>query len=59
MLRFGPHAHSTRLAILLDKFPETRPGIIPTNEFDCLVLTQMSRKYVIVLVMENTEMEIM
>src|ERR1700678_1060104 len=58
MLRFGLHADSTRFAVLLDEFTESRPGIFMSNEINCLVLTRVSGKYVIVFETENAESEI-
>ena len=53
------HIDSTQFAIFLDKFMETRPGIILMNKFDYLVLTRVSREYVIMFMMEDVETEIM
>jgi hypothetical protein len=54
-LGFGTDTSCTRFAILLDKFAESGPGIVATDEVDGLVLTGMSGKDVIMLVAENTE----
>ena len=57
-LRFSTHISSTRLAVLFDGFSESEPSIILKNETSGFVLTGMSRKYVIVLVMKDTETEV-
>ena len=49
-LGFGSHTSSTRLAIFLDKFVESRPSVFSSDEFDCLILARMTSKYVIVFV---------
>ena len=55
---FGSHTSCTRFTILLDKFTESRPGIIAMDEVHCLILTGMSREDVVVLVAENSEPEV-
>ena len=57
-LGFGSHTSCTRFTIFLDKFAESRPGIIVANEVHCLILTGMSREDVVVLVAENSEPEV-
>ena len=57
-LRFGLHTSCTRFTILLDKFAESRPGIVAVDEVHCLILTGMSGEDVIVLVAENLELEV-
>ena len=57
-LRFGLHTSCTRFTILLDKFAESRPGIVAADEVHCLILTGMSGEDVIVLVAENLEPEV-
>ena len=57
-LGFGSHTSCTRFTIFLDKFGESRPGIIVANEVHCLILTGMSREDVVVLVAENSEPEV-
>ena len=52
------HTSRTRFAIFLDELTEPRPGVVTTDHFYCLVLTWMSRKYVIMLVVENMETEV-
>jgi len=51
MLRFRMHTSSTGFAVFLDKRAETRPSILTMNEFKCLVLSRVSGKYVIMLVL--------
>ena len=55
---FGSHTSCTRFTILLDKFTESRPGIIVADEIHCLILTRMSREDMVVLVVENSEPEV-
>ena len=57
-LGFRLHTRCTRLAIFLDKFTESRPGVVSSNEVYCLVLTRVSGKDMIVLMSENAESEI-
>ena len=55
---FGSHTSCTRFTIFLDKFMESRPGIIVADEVHCLILTGMSGEDVVVLVVENLEPEV-
>ena len=57
-LGFGSHTSCTRFTIFLDKFVESGPGIIVADEVHCLILTRMSREDVVVLVAENSELEV-
>ena len=57
-LGFGSHTSCTRFIIFLDKFTESGPGIIAADEVHCLILTRMSGEDVVVLVVENSEMEV-
>ena len=57
-LGFGSHTSCTGFTIFLDKFTESRPGIIAADEVHCLILTGMSREDVVVLVAENSEPEV-
>ena len=57
-LGFGSHTSYTRFTIFLEKFMESRPGIIAADEVHCLILTGMSRENVVVLVVENSELEV-
>ena len=57
-LGFGLHTSCTRFTIFLDKFTESRPGIIAADEAHCLILTRMSGEDVVVLVVENLEPEV-
>ena len=41
-----------------DKFTESRPGIIVADEVHCLILTGMSGEDVVMLVAENSELEV-
>ena len=57
-LGFGSHTSCTGFTIFLDKFMESRPGIIVADEVHCIILTGMSREDVVVLVAENLELEV-
>ena len=57
-LGLSSHTSCTRLAIFLDKFMESGPGIIATDEVDGLILTRMSREDMIMLVVEDSEPEV-
>ena len=57
-LGFGSHTSCTGFTIFLDKFTESRPGIIAADEVHCLILTRMSGEDVVVLVAENLEPEV-
>ena len=57
-LGFGSHTSCTRFTIFLDKFTESGPGVIAADEVHCLILTGMSREEVVVLVAENSELEV-
>ena len=57
-LWFGSHTSCTRFTISLDKFAESGPGIIAADEVHCLILTGMSGEEVVVLVAENSELEV-
>ena len=57
-LGFGSHTNCTRFTIFLDKFMESGPGIIASDEVHCLILTGMSGEDVVVLVAENLEPEV-
>ena len=57
-LGFSLHTSCTRFTIFLDKITESRPGIIVADEVHCLILTGMSREDVVMLVVENSELEV-
>ena len=57
-LGFGLHTSCTRFTIFLDKFVESGPGIIAADEVHCLILTGMSGEDVVMLVAENSELEV-
>ena len=57
-LGFGLHTSCTRFTIFLDKFMESGPGIIAADEVHCLILTGMSGEDVVMLVVENSELEV-
>ena len=57
-LGFGLHTSCTRFTIFLDKFVESGPGIIAADEVHCLILTGMSGEDVVMLVVENSELEV-
>ena len=55
---FGLVTIGTGLAIILDESLKSGPSIISANEFECLVLSEMSRNDVVVLVLEYPESKI-
>jgi hypothetical protein len=55
---FRSCAVCARLAKVLDKLLEVRPDIFAANEFNSLVLAVMSGDDVIMLVFEDSELEI-
>ena len=57
-LGLGSHTSCTRFTIFLDKFVESRPGIIAADEVHCLILTAMSGEDMVMLVVENSELEV-
>ena len=57
-LGFCSHTSCTRFTIFLDKFAESGPGIIAADEVHCLILTGMSGEDVVMLVVENSEPEV-
>ena len=57
-LGFSSHTSCTRFTIFLDKFAESRPGIIAVDEVHCLILTGMSGEDMVMLVAENSELEV-
>ena len=57
-LGFGLHTSCTIFTIFLDKFAESGPGIIVVDEVHCLILTGMSGEDVVMLVAENSELEV-
>ena len=57
-LGLSSHTSCARLAIFLDKFAESRPGIIATDEVNSLILTGMSGEDMIMLVAEDSELEV-
>ena len=58
MLWLGSHTSDTELAELLYISIEAGPGISIANEFQCFVLTKMSSKNVIMIILENICIEI-
>ena len=57
-LGLSSHTSCTRLAIFLDKFTESGPGIIMMDEVNSLILTGMSGEDMIMLVAEDSEPEV-
>ena len=57
-LGFCTHTSSTRLAVVLDIFSESRPSVFSKDETCCFVLTRVTRENVIVLVTEDFETEV-
>jgi hypothetical protein len=49
---------STRTTIVLDKGTDFRPSVVSSNELKSLVLTEVSREYVVVLAAQYAESEV-
>ena len=58
MLGFSAHTSSTRLAILLNEVTHTRPSILALDKTNSLILTRVSSEYVVMLMAEDSEMEV-
>ena len=58
MLGFSTHTSSTRLAILLNEVTHTRPSIFALDKTNSLILTRVSSEYVVMLMVEESEMEV-
>ena len=58
LLGLSSHTSCTRLAVFLDKFMESRPGIVAMDEVNGLILTRMTREDMIMLVAEDSELEV-
>jgi len=58
MLWLGSHTSDTGLAELLYISTEARPGVSVADQFQYFVLTKMSGKDVIMIVLENMCMEV-
>ena len=56
--RFGMGAGGAGFAVVLDKDGKSRPVVVHLDLVECLHLTEMSCKGVIMGVLENTELEI-
>ena len=57
-LGFSAHTSSTRLAILLNEVVHTRPSILMLDKTDSFILTRVSSEYVVMLMAEDSEMEV-
>ena len=57
-LRFGSHTSGARFDVFLDKFMESGPGMVATDEVNGFILSRVSRKDVVMLVVENMELEV-
>ena len=57
-LGFSAHTSSTRLAILLNKVAHTRPSILMLDKTYSFILTRVSSEYVVMLMAEDSEMEV-
>ena len=58
MLWLGSHTSDTGLAELLYISIKAGPGVSAANQFQCFVLTKMSSKDVIIIVLENVCVEV-
>ena len=57
-LGFSAHTSSTRLAILLNEVVHTRPSVLALDKTNSLILTGVSSEYVVMLMVEDSEMEV-
>ena len=57
-LGFCSHACCAGLDIFLYEFMESGPSVIPSDEINCLVLTEMSGKNVVMLISENADSKV-
>ena len=48
----------TRPNIVLDKFTNKGPGVLPSYILQCLILTKMSHKDVVMVLLEDTESKV-
>jgi hypothetical protein len=54
-LRLRAHAGGTGLAVVFDKVTKSGPDVLASNQFNSLVLTHVTGKDVVVLIVEDTE----
>jgi hypothetical protein len=52
------HTGDTGFAEVLDLGPKIRPGILATNKFKGFILTEVARKDVIMLVLEDVDTKV-
>ena len=52
------HASSTGFNIRLNGAPELRPNVFSTDEFERVVLSEMSRDWVIVFVLQDSKSKV-
>ena len=57
-LGFGLHTSCAGFDVLLDKFTKSGPGIVVPDEIDSLILSRVSGEDMVMLVVENTELEV-
>ena len=57
-LGLSSHTSCTRFAVFLDKFTESGPGIVATDEVNVLIPAGMSGEDMIMLVAEDSELEV-
>jgi len=57
-LRFGVHTCGARLAEVDDEGSEVGPDVFSVNKRHCLVLTEVSREYMIMFVLKYLESEV-
>jgi hypothetical protein len=51
-------ARCARIAVVLYEVSHVRPGILPSDKFQCLVLAEVSRYRVVVLVVKHPKSEV-
>ena len=58
MQNFRSTAISTRITIVFDEGSHSGPGILTSDEVQCLVLSEVSRDWMVMLVLENLQPKI-
>lgn len=53
-----PSTSGTRMYVFFDKGVYTRPGILSLNEFECPILTEVPRQWVVMLVLQDLELKV-
>lgn len=57
MLQFGSHASDTRVAETLNIYIYKQSSVFITDEFQCLILPEISYEDVVIIVLQNVYIE--